>query len=88
MNQRVAFPHRPRCDRIQQLQQQIETWQALLEKLAGNESVSALIRQKVIASSNYSSRLKRGKRLLEKLAGNESAIASSNAIASVITTAD
>jgi hypothetical protein len=24
-------------DRIQQLQQQIETWQALLEKLAGNE---------------------------------------------------
>jgi len=25
------------CDRIQQLQQQIEAWQALLEKLGGNE---------------------------------------------------
>ena len=25
------------CDRIQQLQQQIEVWQALLEKLGGNE---------------------------------------------------
>jgi hypothetical protein len=42
----IAFPHRPRCDseallrsadRIQQLQQQIEAWQALLEKLGGNE---------------------------------------------------
>ncbi len=29
------------CDRIQHLQQQIETWQALLEKLAGNESAIA-----------------------------------------------
>jgi hypothetical protein len=25
------------CDRIQQLQQQIEAWQVLLEKLGGNE---------------------------------------------------
>jgi hypothetical protein len=28
-------------ERIQHLQQQIETWQALLEKLAGNESAIA-----------------------------------------------
>ena len=31
-------------DRIQQLQQQIETWQALLEKLGGSDTKSALAR--------------------------------------------
>ena len=33
----IHFPHCPWCDRIQQLQQQIEAWQALLEKLGENE---------------------------------------------------
>jgi hypothetical protein len=32
----ASSPH-AKCDRIQQLQQQIEAWQALLEKLGGNE---------------------------------------------------
>jgi hypothetical protein len=32
----IAFPHLAKRDRIQQLQQQIEVWQALLEKLGGN----------------------------------------------------
>jgi hypothetical protein len=36
----IASPHPPRCDRIQQLQQQIEAWEALLEKLGGNERES------------------------------------------------
>jgi hypothetical protein len=29
----IASPHPAKCDRIQQLQQQIEVWQALLKKL-------------------------------------------------------
>jgi len=33
----IASPHPAKRDRIQQLQQQIEVWQALLEKLGGNE---------------------------------------------------
>jgi hypothetical protein len=33
----IASPNPRKCDRIQQLQQQIEAWQALLEKLGGNQ---------------------------------------------------
>jgi hypothetical protein len=33
----IASPHPPKVRRIQQLQQQIKAWQALLEKLGGNE---------------------------------------------------
>jgi hypothetical protein len=33
----IVFPHPPKVRRIQQLQQQIEAWQVLLEKLTGNE---------------------------------------------------
>jgi hypothetical protein len=31
----IASPNSRKCDRIQHLQQQIEAWQALLEKLGG-----------------------------------------------------
>jgi hypothetical protein len=37
MNERSHPFILPKYDRIQQLQQQIEAWQALLEKLGGNE---------------------------------------------------
>jgi hypothetical protein len=33
----IASLHPGKGDRIQQLQQQIEAWQALLDKLGGNE---------------------------------------------------
>jgi hypothetical protein len=33
----IASPHPAKRDRIQQLQQQIDAWQALQEKLGGNE---------------------------------------------------
>jgi hypothetical protein len=49
-------------DPIQQLQQQIETWQALLEKLGVNERSHPFIVRGAITSSSYSSRLRRGKR--------------------------
>jgi hypothetical protein len=68
----IASPHAAKRDRIQQLQQQIEAWQALLEKLGGSEG--AIASSNVIASSNYSSRLRLGKRCgqsWEKLTVNE-----------------
>jgi hypothetical protein len=48
----------------QQLQQQIETWQALLEKLAGNERAIASPNPRKCdrPNSSYSSRLRRGRR--------------------------
>lgn len=43
----------PPCDRIQQLQRQIEVWEALLEKLGGIEGESA------IASVHLAKRVKK-----------------------------
>jgi len=63
VNERSHLLILPKGDRIQQLQQQIEAWQALLESWEGmNERSHPFILRGASASSNYNSRLRHGKR--------------------------